>query len=222
MRLIDFQACVCGDFESKFLIEELKTVNHACFPIYESLRLWLKEHKVQAPFRKIVVELRDSTTSSDWHGRASNILGICEVNEAVDPEALKLCGQDTEWIAARVIKGLEHIKAEIGWSDDGLREHAETVACAHPPCSHIFKKLRKRFSGTICDVWLVADVGHTIIKASFTLPNGESMEVVLAEANRPIFLEDDYWIKSAEVLNGHYVLRDPCKRELVRIPIPIS
>jgi hypothetical protein len=149
-------------------------------------------------------------------------LGICEVNEAVDPDVLRARGQDTEWLASLVLDGLDHVAAEMGWANEELREHAQAVAHAHPPCAHRFAKLRKRYKGTICDTWFEADVGHTVVKARFTLPNGETSDVVLAEEAGPIWLEHEYWIRSAVVLDGHYVIREPDKWELAKVPIPIA
>jgi hypothetical protein len=222
MRLVDFQLNAFPPAFAGLSEDVAKGVNGACFPVYESLRLWLKDRKVEAPFRKIVIDIRDASKHADWHGRAFSALGVCRVNEAVDPVVLRAHAQDTEWLASLVLDGLDHIEAETGWANEELRMCAALTARSHPPCAHRFEQTRKRYKGTVCDTWFEADVGYSVVKARFTLPSGETRDVVLAEEAGPISLQREYYVKSAVVLDGHYVIREPDKWELARVPIPIA
>ncbi|MBN9166768.1 MAG: hypothetical protein J0I07_37895 [Myxococcales bacterium] len=85
MRLVDFHISVGP---AGLTADQRKAINERLFPIYEAIRLWLRERKVTAPFRKILVSLSDRRVSERWHATATVALGICEVLEAIDIDLL--------------------------------------------------------------------------------------------------------------------------------------
>ncbi len=58
MRLIDFQAYLRAPGLPQ---QEQRTINASLFPVYEAVRLWLKDHVVEAPFRKVLITLADAS-----------------------------------------------------------------------------------------------------------------------------------------------------------------
>jgi hypothetical protein len=80
VRLVDFQVSA----QSAGLVAgERKPINQALFTTFEPVRLWLKDRKIQAPFRKIAISLGDETWYARAHGAVTNVERICEVIEAV-------------------------------------------------------------------------------------------------------------------------------------------
>lgn len=227
MRLVDFQ--VSFGVAAGGPSTGTRTADQAAFPIYEAIRLWLKERKVEAPFRTIVVSVTDVVWAEKMHGpnwgelrRASSVLSICEVYVIVANPIEKGCAGDPRWLGDLVLDGLRRIDEELSWRNGELDEQVDRVARARPPCAHRFAKLHRKHRGTACDLWFIAEAGRSQVKARFTLSGGHVEEVVLAEAHEPLYLEDDFPVRSVVVKDGVYIPRDREKRELAHVPIPVA
>ncbi len=214
MRLVDFQVYIPS------ATADWKAANHSLFPVYEAVRLWLKDRKLEAPFKKIVVTLKDQQHSKQWHGKTTVALGICEVTEGVDFGELLARHRDVTWTVSLTCQGLDHIAAATGWKDDSLRSWAASIATTRPPCAHRFSKLHRSHRGTACDCWFEADVDHSAVRVRCTLPGGKVQEATVGEKAGPLFLEDDFPVAKSRFDAGAYVLLDRHDRELARVTVP--
>src|SRR4051812_40065076 len=99
---------------------EQRSINEALFTAYEPVRLWLKEHELEAPFRKIVISLADYASSARWHGSVSNAVGICEATEAVELALLSRNAADHQWVLGIVGHALSCIAHATTWRSEEL------------------------------------------------------------------------------------------------------
>lgn len=218
MRLVDFQAFVRPVGLSE---DEQRSCNEAFFPLCECVRFWLRENRVEAPFRKILVTVVDEGTARPWHGKTSVALGVCEVTEAVQVEELKQRHTEFPWLASIVVAGLRHIESGVRWSTFDLVELVRGMTRSAPPCVHRFAKLRQEHKGTQCDLVFRAGIGASTLKVEFTSPHRSCASAVIAEAAGPLFLDDVFPVAASGILGGDYVLRDRERRILARVPIPV-
>ena len=58
-RLVDFQVFANSGFAG-----EQRALNEMLFASYEPIRLWIKEHEISAPFRKILISVSDEDSRS--------------------------------------------------------------------------------------------------------------------------------------------------------------
>lgn len=218
MRLVDFQVSVRP---SGLSLEQQKAVNEGVFPVYEALRLWLKEQKVVAPFKKVLVSLSDRRTSEKWHGKVMLALGICEVTEAVSLEELLQNQGQHGWTCLRILDALNHISSEAGWRNEDLVSLVQQVSLRKPPCSHHFSKLGKQHkNGVLCEVVLEADVGATGVKVQFSAEGQKISEIVVASRPGPLFMEDDFPVVATRIDGEHFVLLAKDKTVLAWVPLP--
>lgn len=218
MRLVDFQVSVRP---AGLSMNQQKEINEWLFPVYEAVRLWLKEQKVLAPFKKIVVSLADRRVSEQWHGKAMVALGICEVTEAVGIDDLTRYRGEHGWTCQRILDALEHVASTVGWNCQDLVSLVHQIATQRPPCFHRFPGLSKRDkTGLICDVILEADVGATAVKVQFTDDRSQTTHVMVTSRPGPLFIEDDFPVMTTKIDNGTFVLLGRGKQVLAQVRIP--
>jgi hypothetical protein len=202
-------------------LDQEKTLNGGLFPVYEAVRLWLKERMIVAPFRKIVISLEDHLLAAKRHGSLTVALGICKVTEAVCAEDFLSRHGDHTWTCHRVLDGLEHISSGLGWRCEELVSHVQQISGKAPPCSHRFARLcRLARNGVACEVLLEADVGTSIVKVRFSAHGRVAIEVVVASRPGPLWVEDDYPVAAARIDKGHFLLLAKDRSVLARVAIP--
>jgi hypothetical protein len=218
MRLVDFQVSARP---AGLSLDQQKAVNEGVFPVYEALRLWLKERRIAAPFKKVLVSLADRRTSEKWHGNVMTALGVCEVTEAVQVEDLLQNRGQHGWTCSRILDALAHISSGAGWQNEELTSLVQDLSRRKPPCSHHFSGLSKREkNGLLCEVVLEADVDTTQVKVQFSAGGQPIGEVVVASRPGPLFMEDDFPVTAARIEHGHFLLVAKDKTILARVPLP--
>ncbi|EKQ84260.1 hypothetical protein [Leptospira kirschneri] len=220
MRLIDFQIYVRPAGLAQI---EQKSCNEALFPVFEAIRLWLRERNVSAPFRKIAVSIADHSIAQEWHGDVSVALNVCEVTEACDIRLVRLKVHDYLWVSNLVLEALEHIRLETGWDNVELRDVLGHIGTQSPPCAHLFDKLRKidRKTGIVCDVWLVAVYKSTSVMTRFSYEGKQIGEIIVAHKPGPLYIEDDLPVAATAIVKRSFVLLDRNRQPLASVLIPL-
>lgn len=220
MRLVDLQVSARP---AGLSLDQQKAVDESVFPVYEALRLWLKEQRIVAPFKKVLVSLADRRASEKWHGKVMMALGICEVTEAIPLDDLLQNRGQHSWTCSRILDALGHISSQTGWQNKDLTSLVQRLSLRTPPCSHHFSGFSKREkSGVLCEVVLEADVGITEVKVQFSLEGQTIDEAVVASRPGPLFMEDDFPVAATRIEGGHFLLVAKDRTVLARVPIPRS
>ncbi len=216
VRLVDFQV---GVGSTKLAQDEQRSANLSLFSTYEPVRLWLKEREVRAPFRKIVVSLSDEASFARWHGNVSNVAGICEVMEAVDPTTLVQRAGDHRWVLGVVEHALACIERNAGWRSSELEDFIKAVSERPLPLVHFFESLAQieKASGVKCVPWLSTQPGETVVGARI----GERDVTVLSKPG-PLYLEDSFPVAKSAIRGGEYVLLDKAGKVLASLAIDNS
>lgn len=213
VRLVDFQvyARPAGLADG-----QQRPTNESLFTSYELVRLWLKEHEVMAPFRKMVVSLAGDGSSARWHGTVSNALGICEVTEAVEAVVLAQKAGDHRWVLGIVEHALRCVERSTGWRSDELLEFINVASERPLPLLHFFESLAKvdRASGVKCVPWLSAQPGETQVGVRL----GERDVTVLSKPG-PLYLEDTFPVAKSVIRGHEYVLLDKGGKVLASLAI---
>ena len=213
VRLVDFQV---GVGSTNLAQHEQRSANLALFSTYEPVRLWLKERVIRAPFRKIVVSLSDEGSFACWHGNVSNVVGICEVMEAVDPATLVERAPDHRWVLGVVEHAIACIERDAGWRSSELEDFLKTESERSLPLVHFFESLAQteRASGVKCILWLSTQPGETVVGARI----GDRDVAILSEPG-PLYLEDCFPVAKSVLRRNEYVLLDKSGKALASVAI---
>lgn len=221
VRLVDFQVYarptgLAGD--------EQRPINEALFTTFEPVRLWLKEHEMKAPFRKIVVSIADEASSARWHGNVSNAIGICEVTEAVDMTMLVQKAGDHRWVFGLIEHALGCVARSAGWRSDELEGFIRAASERTLPLVHFFERLAQvdSVSGVKCVPWLSTRPGETQIGVRFVSKDHAERDVTILSKPEPIYLEDAFPIVKSSIRRADFVLLDKSGRALASVPIDKS
>lgn len=211
-RLVDFQVYA----RPTGFVGAQRSINEALFATFEVVRLWLKEHEVKAPFRKLVVSLADQSTSSAWHGSVSNALGVCEVTEAIDSDLLIKKADDHRWVLSTVGHALDCVEQSLGWRSKTLDGFVAVVSSSTFPLVHFFEELAQveKVSGLRCVPWLSLSPGETKVGVRL----GERQVTVLSKSG-PLYLEDSFPVARSLIREQQYVLVDKTGEPLVSIAL---
>jgi hypothetical protein len=215
-RLVDFQLYA----RSGFADGQQRPINQALFATFEPVRLWLKEHKIEAPFRKLVVTFADEASSARWHGSVEIAIGVCEVTEAVSPAALERGAGDHGWVLGAVEHALTCVAREAGWASEDLAAAVAEMSSRVWPLVHFFARLAKvdRTSGVRCRPWLSARPGETQIGVRLESANVERNVTVLSRPG-PVYLEDEFPVAKSIIRHRDFVLVDKAGKVLASVPI---
>jgi hypothetical protein len=216
VRVIDFQvsATTSGNFD------EERAINLALFSTYEPVRLWLKEHVIKAPFRKVVVTFRDEALYARSHGYVMNAIGICQVIESVDIAVLRQNAGDHRW----VIRGVEHalscIASALGWRSEELEGFLAAMSEKPLPLIHFFDRLTRidKISGTKCVPWLLTRPGQTGVGVRLVAKDGTERDVTLLSTVEPIYLEDSFPLAKSAIRGTEFMLFDKTGKVLASVP----
>jgi hypothetical protein len=218
MRLIDFQIYFP---ESALTHAEQLALNRGLFPTYEAIRLWLKERRIDAPaFRKIAIEIQTDPAMHEFGGLVTVVLSLCMVKVNASVDEARARGSDPAWIGEQVRRGLDAIRAKVGWSCEPLVEFTREVERSRPTCRHLITKFTKtdRRTRTRCEVWMEADreTSRVVVRAKHL--DGTETETVVAERSGSLFLEHSFPIATAHIHKHWFVLMEKDGHELVRVP----
>jgi hypothetical protein len=213
VRLIDFQVFVGA---AGLADGEQRRINHAFFTTYEPVRLWIKDHNVLAPFRKIVVRLTEGSSSSPWHGRAAILDKICQVTESLDLDEIVRRASDHRWVLGIVEHALGCIADSTGWRSVELEGFVRTMSEQPLPIVHFFERLARveKASGMKCVLWMSLRPG----KSELGVRLGER-DVRVLSTPEPLFLEDDFPVAKSAIREREYVLLDKAGIALARVGI---
>lgn len=218
VRIVDFQVYFAA---AGLSAPEQMFCNRAAFPVYEAARLWLRERRVEAPFRKLLVTVKADPYDVQWHGAVQTANGVCEVTLCV-PQAEVSARCNPSWVAVAALEGLERVRVETGWTNGELSALLARVGSARPPCNHRFEKLTKRFRGTTCDLVLEADGESATLKAVFVTGLGKRVESHVAHSSGPMFIEDVFPVATSAAVQGRFNLYGKGKEILASLAIPVS
>jgi hypothetical protein len=213
MKLVDFQV---GASPMEAASAEVRRINHALFVVYYPIRLWLRDQKATAPFRKIIVTLLDGNAAARWHGAVGNVLSLCVVTEAVEPSAPAHRSSDPSWVLGIVLHALSRIREETGWHSPELERHVAALVEAPLPFVHFFDRLARidRKTGSRCVPWFSIRVGECRVGVRIG-----DRDVIVLSAPEPIFLEDDFDFRKLAIRGRDVVLLDGRNVALATVPI---
>jgi hypothetical protein len=212
-RLVDFQVYARP---SGLAEAEQKPLNEALFSTFEPVRLWLRERRIHAPFKKIAISLADEVSSARWHGHVSNAIGICQVTEAVALRTLRESAGDHRWVLGLVKHALGCVTRSTGWRSNELEGFVKVASERTLPLVHFFEGLAQveKAFGVKCVPWLSTRPGKTEIGVRV----GERDETVLSRPE-PIYLEDSFPLAKSAIRGGDYVLLDKAGKALASVAI---
>jgi hypothetical protein len=197
----DIQILLLGGYLTQ---DETRSVNEAAFPIYERLRISLREQRPRAPFRKLVIELSPTLTVL-----VRDAIGICEVEVPSRPPVLLATLPAVPLLVSAAQIGLGAVAARYQVSVSGLLSTLAEIRAGSPPCSYRLPKLsRKARSGERVETWFLSEFGSSRVEVRVfsTDPVPEVTRVALI--NGPLFLEDHFPVAKARIRTGFYELLD--------------
>jgi len=195
-------------------------VNDRLFTCFEPIRLWLRDHHVRAPFRKILIELMDDPRVQSCAPTVGVAIGICHVVRVLPPGHIAASTTDHRWTLDLVRSCLQDIKESLGWHDDGLDAAVLALRGQPLPLSHTLARLTRtdRSSGIRCEIVFVTTFGESRAIARLTRPEGAISEVVVGTSVGAVDTED-YLPAKTIIRDGFFVLLDASKKELARVAI---
>jgi hypothetical protein len=198
---------------------ENRALSLYAFPLYEAVRLALRQRRQQAPFRKIVLTLRDAKTYPDT--LVGVALSICEALVPVDAEHLLIASTRWETLVDAATRGLKVVHNQTGYDTRDLLSCIERSGRSDPPCAFQFDKLARfdRASDIRAETWFLARPGHSAISVRLVASQG-SQEVAVCTRDGPLWIEDDFPVRSARMRGGHYELLDARRKVIASVPIP--
>lgn len=204
-----------------FIGNEQRSINEALFVTYEPIRLWLKEHTVKAPFRKLLVSFADESSSAPWHGSVSTTAGICEVTEAVAPSQLRQNAKNHRWVIKQINHALMRVAKELSWSSEALEAFLEKLSNTPLPITHFFATLTKANdrTGVKCEPWLAVQPGLSQIGVLISIAGEGARDIVLMSKHGPVYLEDDFPIAKSKLSNTEFLLLDKNGNTLASVPL---
>ena len=217
-RLIDFQIFAEPLSEG----DVLRVVNEALFVVQEPLRLWILERRLTAPFKKLVVSLRDETVAARWHGHVGVASGVCMVTETVAVEALRERVRDHRWVLGVVTHALDSIEQHGGWTSDELRARVQHLHEKELPLVHGFADLTRSdgATGLTCEPWLETSPGCTQVGLRFVARGSLVREVVVLSKSGPLLLEIDFPFTKTLIRGSSFVFLDKNGKALATVPLP--
>lgn len=213
-RLVDFQVFANSGFAG-----EQRALNEMLFVSYEPIRLWIKEHEISAPFRKILISVSDEELSKQWHGKVAIAADVCEVTEAVSSAALRENAANHEWVIGIVDHALQSIVNSSAWRSSELEGFLSVMRGNKTPLVHYFGELALSdgSSGVTFRPWLSIQPGLT--RFGVTRSNGTQRDVTVLERAGPIFLEDEFPVHRSTIKDGNYLLLDSSGQPLASLPL---
>ncbi len=211
-RFVDVQFAA----SSGLALDDARAANLALFATYEPLRLWLKEHEVAAPFRKLAVTFADARVAAPWHGHVANVRGVCEVTEAVEPRELAERAADHRWLLAGVQHALSRVNQSLGWRSELFEQALVAFAASEWPQQHVFDRFAKtdRRTGLRCVPWMSLRPGETTIGVHV----GERAIPLRCKAG-PLYLEDEFPLSKTAIRDGRFLLLDKAGATLASVAI---
>jgi len=199
--LRDFQICAPGGD-----VVRSKVANNRLFPIYEAVRLDLKQRRPQAPFVKICVTLVDPSFTST--PIVTNCLNICEVSVPVSRAVLFSDSIELHQLISATAQGLRAIADVVGFEDPEMEGVLERCRTSDPPCAHVFTALTKHSRrGVQCETWFVARPHHSAVEVRISHSDWHRIDSVRV-ADGPLWLEHDFPARHARIANNRYELLD--------------
>jgi hypothetical protein len=220
VRIIDFQVSA----GSTGNMDEERAINVELFSTYEPVRLWLKDHVIKAPFRKVVVSFENQAWSTPWHGHMTNAFGICEVTESVDIAVLRQNAGDHRW----VIRGVEHalscIENALGWRSEELEGFLAAMSEKPLPLIHFFDLLTRidKISGMKCVPWLSTRPGKTEMGVRLVAKDNTERDVVLRSTADLLLLEYTFPLAKSAIRGTEFMLLDKTGKVLASVPLDKS
>ena len=217
MRVRDFQVRV----GSTGNMDEERAIHFALFSTYEPVRLWLKEHVIKAPFRKVVVSFENEAWSARWHGHVMNAIGICQVTESVDIAVIRQNAGDHRWVIRGVLHALSCIASALGWRSEELEGFLAAMSEKPLPLIHFFDRLTRidKISGTTCVPWLSTRPSQTGVGVRLVAKDATERDVTLLSTAEPIFLEDSFPLAKSAIRGRELVLLDKAGKVLASVPL---
>lgn len=194
---------------------ELQASYHdALFATYEPVRLWLRERKPTAPFKKILVCLDDERTAKPFHGHVMNALGVCRIFEAVNASTLAKHVEDHRWLLGVVVDALGHVAKATGWRSPEFESFIADLRERSWPLVHVFERFAQvdRRTGATCVPWLSTRPGETKVGVRIGTRD-------VAVLSGPIWLEDDFPLAKVVIKGRDYVVRDRGGKTLASVSI---
>jgi hypothetical protein len=220
MRVRDFQVSA----GSTGNMDEERAINLDLFSTYEPVRLWLKEHVIKAPFRKVVVCFRDEASSALWPGHVTNVFGICEMNEFVNVAVLQQNAGDHRWVIGVVGHALSCIESALGWRSEELEGFLAAMSEKPLPLIHFFDRLTRidKISGTKCVPWLSTRPGQTGVGVRLVAKDATERDVTLLSTVEPIYLEDSFPLAKSAIRGKEFMLFDKTGKVLASVPLGVQ
>ncbi len=197
---------------------------HASFAVAETMRLWLKEHNVDAPFRKLLVLIHGEQTHASTIGQVTVTLGVCQVRVGVAPDALRTGTDDLRWIVRCVMNALSFVQQNAEWSSPLLEVFVRQLYLSRGPFVHFFPSLVRRHVAlqTTCSPWISFELGRTRIGVDVVSTGAQARNIVLIDKLGPLSVDQDFPVADAVLRGPSYLLLDAKHHELAAIPLELD
>jgi len=198
-------------------------IDRTLFASYASILPWLYETRPQAPFRKIVIDLRTYLAGAKSHGTVTNALGVCVVCEFVPADELLAEAGNLAWTGSIIRHALACISDKLGWTSDELIQYVTRREQRGFLDVFTFERLTQvdPTSGSTFTPWFSAAPGRNAIGVRVRSWTGER-DVLIAEDDEPIWLPEAFPLRSSAIRTRtrEYVLLDGRRRVLASVDIP--
>ena len=188
-----------------------RAINLAMFPVYEAVRLWARENKLEAPFEKISARLVDETTEAlkPYFLKVRKALGICQIEIPVDLNRICQRIPDYALYASAAETSLHAVAEQVGFRNEQLDEFVRRLPSADPPCNHLFGDLVKvDGSGARWEVWFRSKYGSSQVVVVVSRDGVVLRECVVAAKDGPLYLEDDFPLKKTRLSADGFSILD--------------
>lgn len=199
-------------------------VDQACSTLGEIFRLWLREHSVEAPFRKMLVHVRSEESQASSPSSVSTTLGVCTIRIALRRELILADTKDLRWLLRPLLDALSSAQQEHVFHSVELNSFARHLAQAEPPHTHVFRQLIRRdpLAKITCTTWISFDVDRTRIGVLLEPDDEPSREVILVEKTGALVLDDEFPIADVQVRGPNLIFTDRHNRRLAQVALSVS
>ncbi len=178
------------DFEIAANASRHRASNEALFALSEGARLWIRDARVEAPFRKIAVRL-----AAPREGLRTGVFAVdevCEVTLLASDDEIVQGATELAFGVARVGEALDAIQTDVGWTSPPLRSFLS--ALSEWPLVHHFPTMSRSDAANRVHwtPYLACRPGETIVGVALERSGETRRDVVVVRNAGPLYLEEDF------------------------------
>lgn len=218
MKLIDFAIIAEAGFSDK------ETVNHRCLHIAEAVRMELSiRPPLHAPFRKIVVELYNTTEASPTKNKLVHVGSVVEVRAGVAESAV--FADDNNFrchLLDAIERGIKEISEVLGLPFQGIKEILDSIRGREQVFHYQLQALSKKDRATCRRIEVFVDMTErdSVLKAIvYSADRQVIKEEIVAAYQQPMPLEYFFPVASTIIRDGFMIFRDANRETIGKIKV---